>query len=174
VVVWLHGRGGFDRKQLLAQWKPLCDRYGLILVAPKSSNPAGWMPTDAALIDRLLTDVNSKYHVDPARVAVHGHEAGGSIAFLSAFNNRELIRAVAAVEAAPVTPPPENEPLHRLAVYVASAAKSPLAPMIGVAVTALRQEKFPVVAKKLGTTPRYLNAAELAELVRWIDTLDRI
>jgi hypothetical protein len=28
--------------------------------------------------------------------------------------------------------------------------------------------------KKLGTTPRYLNAAELAELARWIDTLDRI
>ncbi len=44
VVVWLHGRGGFDWKQLLAQWKPLCDRYGLILVAPKSSNPAAWMP----------------------------------------------------------------------------------------------------------------------------------
>ena len=174
VVVWLHGRGGFDWKQLLAQWKPLCDRYGLILVAPKSSNPAGWMPTDVALVDRLLADVSSKYRVDPTRVVVHGHESGGSIGFLAAFNNRELIRAVAAVEAAPLTPPPENDPAHRLAVYVASAAKSPFAKLIELAVATMSQEKIPVVVKSLGATPRYLNAAELAELVRWIDTLDRI
>ena len=174
VVVWLHGRGGFDRKQLLLQWKPLCDRYGLILVAPKSSSPLGWTPTDATLIDRLLADVTSKYHVDPARIVLHGYESGGSMALMSAFNNRETIRAVAAVEAALAAPPAENEPLRRLAIYVASAAKSPLAVPIERAVAAMRQEKFPVVVKKLGKTPRYLNAAELGELVRWIDTLDRI
>ena len=174
VVVWLHGRIGFDRKQLLAQWKPLCDSYGLILVAPKSKNPVGWMATDTALVDRLLTEVNSKYQVDPARVVVHGYESGGSIALLSAFNNRESIRAVAAVEAAPLTPPLENEPLHRLAIYVASAAKSPWAAAIERAVATMRQMKFPVVVKKLGTASRDLNAAELAELLRWIDTLDRI
>jgi len=174
VVVWLHGLGGFDWKRLLAQWKPLCDRYDLILVAPKSSDPARWTPGDVALVDRLLADVNSRYHVDPARVVVHGYEGGGSVAFLSAFHNRELIRAVAAVEAAPITPPPENDPPHRLAVYLASAAKSPSAAPIEWAVTAMRQMKIPVVVKSLGATPRYLNAAELAELVRWIDTLDRI
>ncbi len=85
-----------------------------------------------------------------------------------------MIRAVAAVEAAPLTPPPENDPAHRLAVYVASAAKSPFAKLIELAVATMRQEKIPVVVKSLGATPRYLNAAELAELVRWIDTLDRI
>ena len=174
VVVWLHGREGLDWKQLLGRWKPFCDRYGLILVAPKASNPVGWTATDVALIDRLLADVNAKYHVDSARVVVHGYESGGSLAFLSAFNNREMIRAVAAVEAAPMSLPPENDPLHRLAVYVASSAKSPSAVPIEWAVTTMRQMKFPVVAKSLGATPRYLNAAELAELLRWIDTLDRI
>jgi len=174
VVVWLHGPGKFDWKQLLAQWKPLCDRYDLILVAPKSSDPARWMPGDVALVDRLLADVNSKYHVDPARVVVHGHEGGGSMAFLSAFHNRESIRAVAAVEAAPMSPPPENDPPHRLAIYIASAAKSPSAAPIEWTVTMMRQMKIPVVVKSLGATPRYLNATELAELVRWIDTLDRI
>ena len=57
---------------------------------------------------------------------------------------------------------------------MASAAKSPLAGPIEAAVTTMRQMKIPVVVKNLGATPRYLNAAELAELVRWIDTLDRI
>ncbi len=38
----------------------------------------------------------------------------------------------------------------------------------------MRSDEIPVVVKNLGATPRYLNAAELAELARWIDTLDRI
>ena len=85
---------------------------------------------------------------------VCGYESGGSLAFLSAFNHRESIRAVAAVEAVPITPLPENEPLRRLAVYVASSAKSLLAAAITSAVTRLREMKFPVVVKKLGTAAR--------------------
>ena len=38
----------------------------------------------------------------------------------------------------------------------------------------MRKAKIPVTVKNLGDVPRYLNAEELAELVRWIDTLDRI
>ena len=174
VVVWLHSPGGFDWTKLLALWKPLCDRYGLILVAPKSSDPARWMPGDLALVDRLLADVSSKHQVDSTRVVVHGHEGGGSLAFLSAFQNRNVIRAVAAVEAAPMSPPPANDPSHRLAIYIASSAKSPVAGAIKASVTAMREMKIPVVTKSLGPTPRYLNASELAELVRWIDMLDRI
>ena len=73
-----------------------------------------------------------------------------------------------------MSPPPENDPPHRLAVYVASASKSPSAGPIQSATVTMRQMKIPVVVKSLGATPRYLNAAELAELVRWIDTLDRM
>ena len=119
VVVWLHAPGGFEWKELLARWQPLCDRYDLILVAPKSSDPSRWVPGETALVDRLLAQVGTTYHVDPARIVVHGYEGGGAMAFLAAFHNREAIRAVAAVEAAPVGPPPENDPLHRLAVYLA-------------------------------------------------------
>jgi serine protease Do len=174
VVVWLHGRGGFDWKKLMTQWKPLCDRHGLILVAPKASNLNQWMPTDVALVDRLLAEVKSNYRVDPARVVVYGQESGGWLAFLSAFRNRDMIRAVAAVEAVPMGSPPENDPTHRLAVYVAWATKSSSAVPIDLSVAAMREMRIPVVVKKLGPTPRYLNGAELAELVRWIDMLDRI
>ena len=165
VVIWLHGPGGYDWKRLLADWKPLCDRHNLILVAPKPTDSARWLPGDMALIDRLLAEVTSKYDVDPARVVVHGHQDGGTLAFLSAFHNRDLIRAVAAVEAAP-TADAENDPVHRLAVYVAMADKSPSAGPIQTAVKGMREMKIPVVVKRLGAMPRYLNVAELAELVR--------
>ena len=40
--------------------------------------------------------------------------------------------------------------------------------------TRLRTEKYPVTLKDLGPAPRPLSADELAELARWIDSLDRI
>jgi serine protease Do len=174
VVVWLHSPGGFDWKKLLANWKPLCDQHGLILLAPKSSNAGRWMPSDAALVDRLLAEAAAKYEVDPARIVVHGYQDGGTLAFMSAFRNRDVIRAVAAVEATPPARSPENDPARRLAVYVASADKSPSAAQTKSAVKAMREMKIPVVVKGLGAAPRYLNAGELAELARWIDTLDRM
>jgi len=174
VVMWLHAAGGFNWPELLARWKPLCDRYDLILVAPKSADATRWMPGEAALVDWLLAEVVATYNVDPARIVVHGHETGGTLAFLAAFRNRQMIRAVAAVEAAPTARPPENDPLHRLAVYVATASNSPVARSVELALAAFRQEKVPVTIKNLGDVSRYLDAGELAELVRWVDTLDRI
>jgi serine protease Do len=174
VVIWLHAPGGFDWNELLARWKPLCDRHDLILLAPKSADPARWMPGELDWVDRLLTEIASTYHVDAARVAVHGNEGGGSMAFLAAFRNRDAIRAVAAVEASPMGPPPENDPMHRLAVYIAVSEKSPNAGTVEKAVARMREKRIPVVVKKLGEIPRYLHAEELADLARWIDSLDRI
>jgi serine protease Do len=174
VVVWLHGPGGFDWPELLLRWKPICDRFGLILVAPKSVDSARWSPREAALVDRLLVEIGSRYKVDPARIVVHGHENGGALAFLAAFRNRASISAVAAVEATPTGQPPDNDPLSRLAVYVATSGKSPVAPQVEAAVAVLRRMKIPVTVKGLGDVPRYLNPNEMAELARWIDMLDRI
>ncbi len=173
VVVWLHAPGGFEWKELRDRWKALCDRHELILLAPKSSNPSRWEPGETALVDRLLMQVATTYHVDPARIAVHGYEGGGAMAFLTAFHN-QAVRAVAAVEAAPIGAPPESDPLHRLAVYLAWGQKSPAARPIAQAAAALRKAKVPVTAKDLGELPRYLDADELAQLARWIDMLDRI
>ena len=174
VVVWLHSPGGFEWKDLLARWKPLCDRYNLILLAPKSANPATWTPGETEFVDRLLGQIGKTYKVDPTRIVAHGYEGGGSMAFLAAFRNREAFRAVAAVEALMMGQPPSNEPIHRLAIYIASAGKSRLAGPIKQFSAALEKMKYPVTLKNLGDTPRYLNDEELAQLVRWIDMLDRI
>ena len=175
VVVWLHGPGGFDWKKLLADWKPLCDRYDLILVAPKSSDPGRWMPGDVALVDRLLAEVTSKYDVDPARVVVHGYQDGGALAFLVGLpqsrrdSRRGRGRSGADGPAAGERSAASPGGLRGVGRQVAVGRRRSQS-----AVKAMREMKIPVVVKSLGATPRYLNAAELAELVRWIDTLDRM
>jgi serine protease Do len=174
VLVWLNAPGSFEWKDLVARWKPLCDRYDLILIVPRSADPERWTPGEASLISRLVLQAASTYHVDPTRIVVHGYEAGGVMAFLTAFRNPELVSAVAAVEAAPLGSPPDNDPLHRLAIYAAWAQKSPNALPLERAVTSLRETKLPVTVKKLGEMPRSLNPEEVVQLLRWVDTLDRI
>jgi serine protease Do len=174
LVVWLQGNAAVTQNDLLARWKPLCDRYDLILLVPKADDAAGWKPEEATLVEKLIRQAQAAYHVDAARVVVHGRESGGTLACLLAFRNRDLIRAAVLLDALPAGQPPENEPLHRLALYVATAEKSPHAAATARLIALLRAQKIPVTLKKLGDQPRDLGADELAELVRWIDMLDRI
>jgi pimeloyl-ACP methyl ester carboxylesterase len=116
------------------------------------------------------------YAVDPARVAVQGQEAGGTLAYIFAFLNPDVVRAVAAIDAPlpRVAQLPQPDPLHRLAFYTSLATGSPQALFIEAGVEKLREAKYPVIVQEVGETPRNLNAEELESLVRWIDTLDRL
>jgi len=127
-------------------------------------------------VHKALDDVMSNYNVDRTRIVAYGYQGGGVMAYLAAFAHRDLIRGVAAIDAAlPArTPPPTNDPIHRLAFFAGKAEKSPHAPRIDAGVARLRKMGFPVTVKDLGAVSRRLLAEDLSELVRWIDTLDRI
>jgi serine protease Do len=174
LVVWLHGPGGFKADELLAQWKPLCDRYDLILLAPKAADPQKWVPTELAFVQKLVEQVRSSYDIDPLRIVACGNDSGGMLAWMFSMRSRDVVRAVAAVDAAPAGRPAAVEPLHRFAVYLATAKKSAKAREIEAAVQHLKSVKIPLTVKPLGDDARNLNPDELAELARWIDMLDRI
>ena len=174
LLVWLHGEGGFDQDKLLAQVKPLCDKHGLIFVAPKSLDPQKWAPGDLSFIQKLIEQVNSTYDIDAMRVAVFGQEAGGAMAWTVASRNQESVRAVAVVDAPVAGRPPESDPLHRFAVYFFTAAKSGKARQVEQSIKALRDHKAPVTVKSLGDEVRAPSDTEFDELARWIDMLDRI
>ena len=173
LVVWLHPPGGFKDDELAARWKSLCTQYDLILVAPKSADPAKWLPTEIQFIRKAVDDVRATYNVDSTRIVAHGYQSGGIMATILAFADRDTIRAVAAVDAPMATRPGDNDPLQRLAFYIAAADGARMAKPIAAGVERLRLKKFPVTVKKLGEPGRYLTDEELLELVRWIDTLDR-
>ena len=144
LVVWLHGEGEFDWKKIVERWKPLCDRYDLILAAPKSIDLKKWTPRDVGLVDKLIEQIDEKYNVDPMRVVVHGHETGGTLASFVALHNREAIRAIAVVDAPLVVVPPDNEPQYRFAVYIATSKKSPAARSIEKVLSTLKEMHVPL------------------------------
>ena len=176
VVIWLHPPGAYKEEELVAAWKDICARHDLILLAPKSNDPARWQRTELNFIRKTLDEVVAKYHVDRNRIVAAGQEGGGGMAFLLAQNNRDWIRGVVAINSpipagSKVAP---NDPVERLAYYFARSEKTSAKPMIEASITALREEKYPVTLLDLGPADRPLSAKELTELGRWIDSLDRL
>ncbi len=176
VVLWLHPPGGYKDDELIEQWKTLCAKHDLILLAPKSNDVAKWQRTELEFVRKTLDDLMSKYNIDRRRVAVVGQEGGGAMAYLLAFANRDQIQAVVAIDAAlpRSTQIPSNDPVFRQAFFITNAKQAAAAKGIEATVEQLRTQKFPVTVKDLGDSSRPLTVDELAELARWIDSLDRI
>jgi poly(3-hydroxybutyrate) depolymerase len=180
VVLHLSADGAYDADKLVALYQPLCDQHDLILVAPQSVAPAGparrrWDPIrDIAYIGKLLEQLGETYNLDRSRVVVHGYQGGGAMGFLLATRQRDWIRGVAAVDSLPPQKPPENEPQYRLAFYLGYFKQGMTAATRERAVEVLEGMKYPVTLKAVGEESRSLAAEELAELIRWIDTLDRL
>ena len=176
VVLWLHEPGTGKKDPVVEQWKTICQHQQLILIAPRSLDPTRWQPTEVAFIRKTLEDVRASYNIDPTRIVVHGHKAGGAVAYLTAFEHRDLIRAVVPIDAAlprrsPVKP---NDPLERLAIYSFAPRGSRLSKPITLGLKRLKEMKYPVQSVSLADPKGSLSQADLEKLVRWIDTLDRI
>ncbi len=178
LLVWFHDSAGLEEQawqELLNQWKRLCGQYHVVLLAPRAKNPRRWSARDdMAFVTQVIDHVLGQYRIDPLRVVLAGHDTGGRMAQQVAMQHRSVVTALALIESPLAVRLVEAEPVHPLYFYLAVAAESKLAAASQRSVQTLRQAKHPVVLKQLPGKPRLLNAAEREELMRWIDTLDRI
>jgi len=102
-VVVLHGSGCRPSDYFGVGLEPLADRWGFLVVYPEMRQPGSdeWgyredIPFFAALLERLRA---SDFGLDPARVFVSGHSAGGTMALLLQNEAADLFAASAAVSA---------------------------------------------------------------------------
>lgn len=176
LVVVLGAPGPVDREALVRRWGPVCRSRRLIVLAPQSGAADRWQPTETALVRKAIDACLAQYPIDPQRIAAYGYRAGGAMAFLVGLEHRDRVRAICAVEAVP--PPqtrlPENDPVLRLAFFLAHGDRSPAAPLVPPLVEQLEAARYPVTRLPLGAEVRDLNDEELAALGRWLDALDRI
>src|SRR5215813_7411178 len=96
LVLMLHGSGrnGFS---LAEKWKDLAKKEAFILVAPDSINSQVWStPADGPdFLHDLVTDLQSKYAIDPRRIYLFGHSGGACFALYMALYESEYFAAVA-------------------------------------------------------------------------------
>jgi poly(3-hydroxybutyrate) depolymerase len=176
LVVWLHAPGLFDQDELVKQWKPLCDQFDLILLAPQSVDPQRWTVPEIEFVQKTIDNVTSSYTIDPHRVVTHGYLAGAAMAYHVALAHRDVCRGIAPV-GAPLPARmamPDTDPLQPLAIYSCSSPESEAADLIQAGEKRLQEKAFPVTVVTIPGAERYLTGEEMAALTRWIDTLDRM
>jgi pimeloyl-ACP methyl ester carboxylesterase len=114
-VVFLHGQGSSPDG-----WRPLlepvADELGVVLLVPRSDQPIGWgVGADDLILVQSLGALRAGVDVDPARLGIAGHSAGGAYAIEYAYSTRAPFVAVFALAspyrtvvrlADPTGPPP--------------------------------------------------------------------
>lgn len=176
LVIWLPAPGTVKDADLEKTWKDLAAKHDLLVVMPKSADPTKWEKGELEFIHKAALDVVGKYNIDRARVAAIGQDGGGAMAWLLAFQQRDLVRGVGAINSLipSGTKPPASDPLSRLFVVQVAPAKGPASAKFTELAKALRELFFPVLTIDAGDTPRPLNEAELGQLARWVDSLDAL
>ncbi|MGE3315639.1 MAG: PDZ domain-containing protein [Planctomycetaceae bacterium] len=178
LIVWLQPSSDGMEQSVLKKWKPICDTRGLLLLAPKPSEAAGWNPGDAGFIKEAVMHFASRYNVDPARVVAHGYESGGAFAYVVAFRHRETFRGLCVAGAPLSMPPPENHPDYRLQIHLLGRKADPAFARIEASAKILRAMKFPttIATDSDGNDEqrRYPSDEQVEEIGRWADALDRI
>jgi len=176
LVIWLPAPGTMKDADLEKTWKDLAAKHDLLVVMPKSADPTKWEKSELEFIHKAALDVAGKYNIDRARVAAVGQDGGGAMAWLLAFQQRDLVRGVAAINALipSGTKPPASDPLNRLFVLQVAPAKGPASAKFNELAKTLREMFYPVLMIDAGETPRPLNETELGQLSRWVDSLDAL
>lgn len=177
MVVWLHPPGKStedDVDDFVDQWEDFCRDNQMILVMPLTQHDSGWIPSDAAFVAEAMSAIAKEYTVDRQRIVTHGMGVGGQMAIYLGFTERDLVRGVATTGAV-VTQVIGGPRDKRLAFYLAGGSVDPVIKSITESRAKLAAKNYPVIFREIPNRGReYLDEAQLREVVRWIDMLDRL
>jgi serine protease Do len=175
VILWIHAPGEPPTDELFRQWKPICDRDGVIFVAPRATDPSHWERAELEYLRRLIERAVSQYRIDPRRVVVIGQGGGGALASVLALASRDVFTGMA-MAAAPMPRTvnvPDNDPSARLAVFAGVPGGEEQAKLMRSGLKKLADAGYPVTAITLENASGGFSLEEREELARWIDALDR-
>jgi S1-C subfamily serine protease/predicted esterase len=177
-MIWLHPVGknkDDDIDDFKESWEDYCSKNHIIMAGPKSENETGWVASDADYVAQVAREVLAQYTIDKERVLVHGMGQGGQMAFYLGFHNRDLVRGVATTGAVLTSQVKEKAAGRPLSFFIVAGEKDPLAKAIAGSKKKLLDNKYPVILREIKDMGhQYLDLDTLEELVRWIDSLDRL
>ncbi|MCC9604455.1 PDZ domain-containing protein [Blastopirellula sp. JC732] len=176
LVVLVQEPGEVDKQATIDDWKEVCQKSGTILLSVSPASKDRWTPSETGVVRKCIEQLAGKYSIAPLRTTLVGSKSGGAMAYMVAFENREAIAGVVTLTA-PVprgVQPPDNDPLHRLAIFTLYDDKAPHAAQLGKLDAALAKMKFPVTHRGTASGAEKLTADDREAILRWLDSLDRI
>jgi serine protease Do len=173
LVVLFHPQGGFSDRAVVERLRDQCRAANLLLLVPYAVD-GKWTAQSLDFVQKAIDRTAGDYRVDAARVAALGYEEGGVVALRSAAQFRDRIRGVATINTPSLGFAAETDPREPTSFYIAFAGDLKGKARIETAVEQLRKQKYPVVIRALKNGADDCDAAAAAELLRWLDVLDRI
>lgn len=147
----------------------------MIVAGPISEQDTGWLASEADVVREVAQEVMNNYTIDRRRVVAHGMGIGGQMALYLGFHDRDLIRAVAATGAALTTQAKEKISNQPLAFFLHVGGKDPLLKSVIESREKLIEHKYPVVYQEdPDVGHQYLDEDSFDDMIRWIDSLDRL
>ena len=175
LMVWIHPGGDTMEATISKQWKSLCDRRGIILVAPKADSPANWTLGEAKFVEGLVAHIREKYTIDSQRIWLHSHGGGTLLASLLMTKQREVFRGLALAGAPFAGQVADQEPDFKQQFHFVCGDGDKALAAVKKTVEALKKLKFPVSFTSVkGLGAKYPGETEVDEIGRWADSLDRI
>jgi serine protease Do len=182
VMIWLHPLNKNKEKDIedfVSSWTSYADDKNVIILCPVSDNARGWTPGDAEWIGQAVRTIATTYTLDMRRVVAHGMGQGGEMALYVGFQSRTLIRGVATVGAALGSNPREKVVNEPLSFFLVTGGKDPNKGNVVATKEKLQKFKYPTIFREVTNMGvEYVDGKAgvptLEELVRWIDTLDRM
>jgi len=178
LVVWLHPvnkKREKDIEDVADLWAPYCEKHHVIVACPIAEAENGWVPTEAEFVQEVIKEASKAYNVDKKRVIAHGMGVGGQMAFYLGFNARDTIRGVATTGAALGNNPKEKVANQPLAFYIVAGSKDPLKDAIKGSKDKVAEFKYPATYREIENLGhQYLTLEVFEELLRWIDSFDRM
>jgi serine protease Do len=182
VMIWLHPLNKNkekDAQDFMTTWQSYADDKNVIILCPVTDNARGWTPGDAEWIGQAVRTIATTYTLDMRRVVAHGMGQGGEMALYLGFQSRTLIRGVATVGAALGSNPREKVVNEPLSFFLVTGGKDPKKGEVVTTKEKLLKFKYPTIFREVTNMGvEYVDGKAgvptLEELVRWIDTLDRM
>jgi serine protease Do len=174
MVVWLHPPEKNTKEDLEAfyeLWEDYCKENHIVLVMPIEKQ-GGWSSGMSDGVVAAARETMKSHTIDRQRVVAHGMGVGGQMAFHLGFNHRDVFRGVSAIGAT-ATGLKDNLAQQRLSFYLAAGELDPLHKAVAESRVKLAERRFPAYYRQIPERGReYLERKNLAEVVRWIDSLD--
>jgi len=175
VMVWLHPPNDTMEATIFKQWQAVCDRRGILILAPKAGKLEGWTANEAVFVKDALDDFADDYSIDPDRVFLHSYDDGAAFAFQVAFKYQSAFKGVAVAGAALRSRPPENGPETLQYFHFVCGSDDPVNRFVSRAVASLRKLNYPTSSTTVEDFGhQYCQEGQITEIARWADSLDRL
>lgn len=137
LVVFFHGAGG-SPEGYLAYVYQAAELAGCVVALPQSSGLGWGTAADDRTVGEMLRMVEGELDVDPNRIAVAGHSAGGAYAYLLAYGTVARYSAVFSLSAPFYPVPSVADPAYKAPIHMYYGTTDPN--YIGGAEAALKQQ----------------------------------